>query len=88
MCKSISLPLAIEETIFQEFIIIGEYLLYLIGNKHLNDTENEDGNKIYKQLKKKQYHSTIKCHRTAHVTSKSVRIQSKSEYSTNITYIE
>ena len=51
MCKSISLPLAIEETIFQEFIIIGEYLLYLIGNKHLNDTENEDGNKIYEQLK-------------------------------------
>ena len=50
MCKSISLPLAIEETIFQEFIIIGEYLLYLIGNKHLNDTENEAGNKIYKQL--------------------------------------
>ena len=50
MCKSISLPLGIEETIFQEFIIIGEYLLYLIGNKHLNDTENEDGNKIYKQL--------------------------------------
>ena len=39
MCKSISLPLAIEETLFQEFIIIGEYLLYLIGNKHLNDTE-------------------------------------------------